>query len=323
MTETGLVSAYRLDGNGGGTACDWQAVAQWQADQGVLWVHLNRESEDSQEWLRSQSGLDELVVEALLAENTRPRCSQIGEGLMLFLRGVNLNPGAEPEDMVSIRLWVEASRIISLRLRHLMSIDDIRLALEQGKGPVSPGDFVITLAERLSARMAGVVSDIDERVDSLQELALEAQGGYLRQELTRLRREVITLRRYLAPQREALDRLTHLKLTWLDSEMLLYLREESNNVTRYIEDLDAARERAAMTQDELSNRLSEQMNARMYVLSIVAGVFLPLGFLTGLLGINVGGIPLAESPSGFLDVTAVLVLITAIQLLIFRWRRWL
>ena len=67
------------------------------------------------------------------------------------------------------------------------------------------------------------------------------------------------------------------------------MREVSDQLARYLEDLDEARDRAAVTQEELVNRLSEQMNNKMYILSIVAAIFLPLGFLTGLLGINVGG----------------------------------
>jgi zinc transporter len=79
----------------------------------------------------------------------------------------------------------------------------------------------------------------------------------------------------------------------------MHLREEADRVVRYVEDLDSARERAAVTQEELVNRVSEQINSRTYVLSVAAAIFLPLGFLTGLFGINVGGIALAENPSGF------------------------
>jgi zinc transporter len=242
---------------------------------------------------------------------------------MLFLRGVNLNPGADPEDMVSIRLWIEEKRIISLRLRRLLSIADLRASIDQGGGPSDVGDFVVQLADRLISRISGVISEVDDRVDELQDQVLETESGKLRTELTRLRREIISLRRYLAPQRDALARLTQLKFAWLDDMEQMHLREEADRVVRYVEDLDSARERAAVTQEELVNRVSEQINSRMYVLSVVAAIFLPLGFLTGLFGINVGGIPLAENPTGFFDVILILVLITVLQVILFRWRRWL
>jgi zinc transporter len=289
----------------------------------LLWVHLNRDSDDARRWLETQSGLDPLVAEAMLAESTRPRCAQMNGSVMLFLRGVNLNPGADPEDMVSIRLWIEENRIISVRLRRLLSIDDLRKSLDEGHGPTGAGDFVVALSDRLASRMAGVISDIDDEVDHLQDQVLEAESRQLRTELNRLRRAIIALRRYLAPQRDALSRLTHLKVPWIGERDMLHLREEADRITRYVEDLDAARERAAVTQEELNNRLSEQLNSRMYVLSVVAAIFLPLGFLTGLFGINVGGIPMAESPEGFIDIVLLLLLITGIQLMLFRWRRWL
>jgi len=323
MQESGLIVSYLLDGLGGGESFDWDRIATWQPDHGVLWVHLDRDSPDCRRWLQNESGLDSLVAESLLAESTRPRCVQVGGGVMLFLRGVNLNPGADPEDMVSIRLWIEERRIVSLRLRRLLSITDLRESIDQGCGPSDVGDFVVQLADRLVSRISGVISEVDDKVDDLQDQVLETESGKLRTALTRLRREIISLRRYLAPQREALARLTQLKLTWLNDMDQMHLREEADRVVRYVEDLDSARERAAVTQEELVNRVSEQINSRMYVLSVVAAIFLPLGFLTGLFGINVGGIPLAENPSGFVDVILILVLITVLQVILFRWRRWL
>ena len=112
-------------------------------------------------------------------------------------------------------------------------------------------------------------------------------------------------------------------LVELDDSGLLRLREVGDRLVRHIEDLDAVRERAAVVQEELLSRMSEQMNSRMYVLSVVAAIFLPLGFLTGLLGINVGGIPGADYPLAFLMFIGMLVVVVILQFLVFRWRNWL
>lgn len=194
-----------------------------------------------------------------------------------------------------------------MRLRRLLSVSDLRTEIDKGQGPRDAGGFVDELAGRLISRMADVVMEIDDKVDDIQDRILVAESRKLRTELSRLRREIIALRRYLAPQRDALARLAQIKADWLKEVHANRLREEADRVTRYVEDLDAARERAAVTQEELTSRLAEQLNSRMYVLSIVAGVFLPLGFLTGLLGINVGGIPMAENPAGFVSVVLVMV----------------
>lgn len=130
------------------------------------------------------------------------------------------------------------------------------------------------------------------------------------------------MRRYLGPQREALSKLYNERVDWLGDIERMHLRETSDRMMRYIEDLDSSRERASVAQEELMSRLSENMEKRMYVLSIVSTVFLPLSFLTGLLGINVGGIPGAENKSAFLIFCLILSGIGAIQFWIFKIKKW-
>ena len=286
----GLIHAYLLDGHGGGRALDWEAVKAWSPQQGILWVHLDYTAPRTADWLQQEAQLSELAVESLLAEETRPRSVAHSDGLLLILRGVNMNPGANPEDMVSIRLWIEDNRVISTRRRMLLAVQDMRKAIESGRGPSTPGELTVALADNLTDRMAGIIADIDEQVDTMEEQLLTAESKQLRSRLANVRREAIALRRYLAPQREAMTRLVNERVAWLTDLDRLKLREIADRTMRYIEDLDTVRERAVIIQEELLGRLSELMNTRMFVLSIVAAIFLPLGFLTGLLGINVGGI---------------------------------
>jgi len=322
-TNNGLVAAYRFDGKGGGKALSWDEVYSWRQDNGFLWVHLDFSQPLAQQWLNERSGLDDVVAEALQADDTRPRSSVMKNGLLVMLRGVNMNQGADPEDMVAIRIWVEDCRVITTRKRRLLSIDDVRQSIAENEGPVTPGGLLVMLSDRLVARISGVIDDIDETVDRLENDVVESENPSLRHELAVLRTQVIALRRYLAPQREAMLRLSQDKVQWLSDTDRVRLREVSDRVIRYVEDLDAVRERAAVVQEELANRISVQMNNRMYMLSMVAAVFLPLGFLTGLLGINVGGIPGAESPFGFEVVIGLLIVIVALQMWIFKRQRWL
>jgi zinc transporter len=301
----------------------WPEISAWHPDQGTLWIHLDYTHPDAQRWLREDSGLGELSCEALLAEETRPRTVVYRDQLLAQLRGVNLNPGADADDMVSIRLWSDGKRVITTRRRKLLSVVDLRQALEAGEGPTTCGEFVTELADRLAVRMADAIDDIEDAVDTAEEQVLTAMSHQLRPLLASIRREAIMLRRYLAPQREALTRLHSERLSWLEELQRLQLREVADRTTRYVEDLDAARERAGVVQEELVSRLSEQMDRRMYVLSVVAALFLPLGFITGLLGVNVGGIPGSEDSHAFIAFSVGLLVLIAVQLLILKWRRWI
>lgn len=321
--EDGLVRAYMLDGAGGGRPLDWAGVRRWSPEQGFLWAHLDRGADTSRRWLTEESGLSLLACEALLAEDTRPRSAEFENGLIVILRGVNLNPGADPEDMVSIRLWIDRDRVISVRLRQLMAVADLGGRLDVGNGPRGPADFLVDLAARLVERMGPVIDDFEDDADDVEDALLATAGYQLRGRLAELRRRVIALRRYIAPQRDVMARLVAERVPWLEDLHRMRLRETADRITRYVEDLDSVRDRAAVTQDELSSRLGEQMNRNMYVLAIVAGVFLPLGLLTGLLGINVGGIPGADTPWAFAAVAAGLLFLGVGEVWLLRRFKWI
>ena len=324
MNETnGLVFAYELDGSGGGTNINWDGINKWRPEAGTLWIHMDYSGSDAQKWLASESAIDPVMVEALTAEETRPRSLVYKGGMLLILRGVNLNPGADPDDMISIRFWVDSNRIVTLRHRHVMAIDDLHQAIEAGNGPTSAGGFLEDLCDRLVSRMGSVISDIDDSVDALEDELLSNQSYDLRQKIAEIRRAAIGMRRYLAPQRDVMARLHNEKVDWLSEIERMRLREIADRTARFVEDLDAIRDRATVTQEELNNRLAEQMNKTMYVLSIVAGIFLPLGLLTGLLGINVGGIPGTESPWAFTVFCILLLLIAGLQVWLFKSKKWM
>lgn len=319
----GLIHALVLDGQGGSRSLDWEGVVRWQPDQGVLWLHLDYAASGAQAWLREQSGLDEVSAEVLLAEETRPRLVVTHQGLLVVMRGVNLNPGADPEDMVSIRIWLESDRVVSSLQRRLFSIERVPADLARQQGPANAGDLLVALAEALADGTGEVIDEISDAVDVLEDETLSGEAMRLRSALASLRRRAIALRRYLVPQREALVRLASERTPFLSEMEHSYLREVADAFTRHVEDLEAARERAAVCQEELDNRLSEQVGGRMYLLSLVAVIFLPLTFVTGLFGMNLSGMPGADGPMAFWFVTGILIVVAFLLLLLFRKWRWI
>jgi zinc transporter len=167
------------------------------------------------------------------------------------------------------------------------------------------------------------VEGLDEAGDDLEDQLLTGESKEMRTTLAELRRQAIGLRRYLSPQREAMSRILGEPVAWLDARHKARLREISDRVLRYVEDLDAIRERAAVIQDEVANRVSESMNKNMYMLAIVATIMLPLGLITGLLGVNVDGLPFAQdAPWAFWVVTGLLVVPVWLDVVIMRRQKW-
>lgn len=262
------------------------------------------------------------MVNALLDEETRPRATSLNNGVLISLRGVNLAPNSDAEDMVSIRLWFTEDRIISTRRRTLLSTKDIATDFDNGCGPTKPAEFISLLTEYLISRMSNTIYEIQENISEIEERIITSSTHYLRNELSATRRQIISLRRYLSPQREAMAQLLSEKITLFTVEDKIQLRESTDHLIRFIEDLDSIKDRAIVCQEELNNTLAEQLNNRMFVLSIVAAIFLPLGFLTGLLGINVGGIPGAGNNDAFGIFIALLTVIIALQWWIFKKKKW-
>jgi len=316
------IRIYGFDGAGGVRRLPAERrAARWDEAPGAgfTWVHVDGASAEGRDWLAA-AGLDRHEIEALLAEETRPRCTLHDEIALMNLRGVNLNPGAEPEDMISLRLFVSARMVISVQMRTLQAVVDLMAALDRGQGSATPGDLIARLALRLADRAEPVVAALNERADRLED-AMEREArsdAAMRAELADIRRMSIVLRRYMFPQRDALSTLEIEDMDWLSLHDRSRLREATERVTRLAEELDAIRDRAQVVHDQILDLRAEVMNRQMLVLSVVAAVFLPMGLVTGLLGINVGGIPGATWPGAFWAVCALLLLIGAGQFWIFR-----
>ncbi|MDX1482769.1 MAG: zinc transporter ZntB [Woeseiaceae bacterium] len=312
-----------LDGEGGAKDVAAEDVDAWKPDDGVLWVHLDVNEPAASDWLERQDNIPEFVIEALLAGESRPWTTVADDSLLANLRGVNTNPGSDPEDMVSVRVWIDAHRIISSRRRRLLSVVDIVELLRQGQGPRNASECFAQLVERLSERIGEFVDNLELKVDGFENSIDSANLSALRRQLSETRREIAAVRRFLSPQRDALDRMNRRRPAILSDDDAVDLLQEADRITRFLEDLDLARERIVVLQEELIAQIAQQQNSRMYVLSIVAAIFLPLTFVTGMLGMNVGGLPGLESPLGFYYSVIIMVAAAFALLLYFRWKKWL
>lgn len=324
--DWGLVHAFVLDGRGGARSIRREALdgLQLQGSES-LWLHWDRSHPLTRRWLREQSGVSEFACDLLLEENTRPRMLPLpGEELLLFLRGVNLNPGAEPEDMVSVRIFADPRRVISLRLRPLRATEELIAQLQQGCGPKSSAELVLQLAHHLADRFDAVIDGLSELLDE-QEEQLDQDERYMPDHglMLHVRLRAASLRRFLAPQRDIYGQLARNDFAWLARGDGEYWNELSNRLIRYLEELELVRERVGLVLEAEQRRMNEKMNRTMYRLGIITGFFMPMSFVTGLLGINVGGIPGAENGEGFVVACCLLAAIAGFQWWLFRRLRWL
>ena len=310
--------AFRI-GSGGALRSSDEIAAALQSES-PAWVHLQADDPRSDAWIEAHLGyLPEAVQDALIAEETRPRLAVLGDGVLLNVRGVNLNEGEDPEDMISLRIWADPARIVTLSRRPLRSVEEMAESLGTGDGPATAGTFLAMMVEKLTERIGTVVTEMDVEADGLEDRLLRGQDGGLGSRITDARAAVVDIRRFLVPQRDALARLAAVTGPLFSDNDRLELQEAEDNLRRATEVIESLRERLIVLKDEIASISDAQLNRNLYVLSCISAVFLPLGFLTGLMGINLAGMPGANWPPAFWVFTAALVALSVVLLAVI-WR---
>ena len=316
-----------LDARGGGRPIGWTEAQHWTPadDDEVLWLHLDRTVPDLCRWLQDALGVPEPTAELLTSDDTRPRAFRERQTLVATLRTVNYNPGADPEDMVSMQLWSDGRRLLTMRRHPLQSPREV-LALLDGsdEGPSDVGSLITQIVEHMIQRMNRTVVDMNAQIDALFDLDCDTEDANdVLARISAIRRDCLALKRHMGPEHVALEAMSRDAPDWFEEHDRREIHESIALLRRFLDDIDVSKESAVVLMDEIRARAvarTEQTNNR---LTVVATIFLPLTFLTGLLGINVAGIPAAAHPHAFWWVVGLCVVSFLAQLLLFRRWRWL
>lgn len=325
MKEHGLLFGGVLDGKGGIKDMSWEEAVNWSplGEDDVLWLHLDRTVPGVDAWLAEKLGVSGATADVLVSNETSPRAFNEGDALIAILRGINLNDGADPDDMIALQLWADKHYVISLRRRHMQSPRQVLADLTDAQGPKTAGELVAKLTEKLVANMSNRIVSMNNRIDILEEAGSDQSVQATLDEIADIRRSCLAMKRYMAPQFDALQEIQRAAPIWMTEDNKRSLRETMERLRRYLDALDVSKESAIVLQDDLNNRAAQQTNTTMYMLSIIAAIFLPLSFVTGLLGINVGGMPGVNSNGGFWVTVILLTLLLGVQLYMFRRLKWL
>lgn len=289
---------------------------------GFMWVHLEGRDEADLARLKGAEDIPGVAASALIATETRPRCDTIGDGAIVNLRGMGDCDPLDSDRLVSVRLWVTRNKVTSLSRRRLAATEMVVAKMEAGKIRDS-GDLVAAFAWAISTQLDPEVSRLGDTLDEIESDMEEVKLYRLRRDITAVRSEAIGFRRFVAPDRDALRTLAETEFEWLAQDDRLHIVEAADRFARMTEELEAVRERAALLHEQISDLRAEQLDKRGLMISIIAFIFLPLTFITGLLGMNVEGIPYAHAPWAFWGVVLFCV---AVGLGVFGWfyfRQWL
>lgn len=309
---------------------DTRQAAEWldRADDdtalpGFVWLHFNFTHNTAERWLIGRIALASPFIEMLHSSGTTStRVERAEQTLLAVINDVRFEFDFEPSDIATLWISLDQRLMITGRRQPLRSIDLLRMSVRDGEPVRSTAELMAHLLRRQVDVLSEVVRRITTRVDEVEDRFLAERLNPKRSRLGALRRLLVRLQRLLVPEPAALFRLLQHPPEWMQETDVQELREALEEFTVVLRDMVSLQERVKLLQEEVAAQVGEENNRSLFMLTIVTVMVLPINIISGLLGMNVGGIPLASHPQGFLIVVAVVISLTALVTgMILRWRR--
>ena len=272
-----------------------------QQSHAVTWIDIDISETEDREWLASWDEIDEQTRTHLLEPVSFSRREHLADGMFL---GVHALKADDTDDLVDLKLLLGKSQLVTVRSGEIAAVEKLRRTLRSSRNLQTPVDLLAFMVASITKRMEGVIFNVSRDTDVLEDQLLDEKAVPSAESMNELRRRIFRNRRLLNTVRLVLAPIATDPVLALDANDCATLLKSSDHVARHLEGLEDCRARIQMLQDQIEALHSATMTRSSLNLTIVATVFLPLTFVTGLLGMNVAGIPDAHNPWGFWVVCA-------------------
>ncbi|MEP7155673.1 MAG: transporter [Betaproteobacteria bacterium] len=313
---TGLVCGYLFSPGkpgrdiGSAEALQWLARPSTETANDFAWLHVNLSNAATTRWLRENFGLSDLFFDAL-GEGTRSSRIEFADNdLIAVVNDVLYDFSFDASHISTLWMSVDSRLLLSARTRPLRSIDKLRASVRNGETFRTSVALLVHLLRDQADVLMQIVRSSIAQVDDIEDRLLAGRLDQRRGQLGKLRRVLVRLQRLLAPEPAALFRLLNHPPGWMAEADVQELRQSTEEFSGAINDISSLQERIKLLQEEIAAQINEQNNRSLYVLTIVTVLALPINILAGLFGMNVGGVPLAQNPSGFWIVVVIVATFT-------------
>lgn len=313
--DVGVLWAYQFYPGEPATELTPAAALAWLGNplsEGFVWLHINLANNAALPWLKAGVELPDAFDEALASATRSTRIERDEDALIGVVNDVSFDFSFEPTDTAT--LWVLADRrlLLSCRRQPLRSVDKLRGVVKAGESFRSSVDLLAHLMRDQADVLIDIVRKASLRVDEVEDQLLAGRLQTKRLRLGQLRRLLVRLQRLLAPEPGSLFRLLQHPPSWVVGEDIQELRQSTEEFSVALRDIGALQERIKLLQEEIAAQVAESNNRTLFVLTSVTVLALPINMIAGLFGMNVGGVPLAESGHGFATVVSLVIGLTAL-----------
>lgn len=327
--DRGLICGYRLRPNAAPQEIPTEEVApalvQAQAgSDAVVWLHFNLSDARARRWLLDATFLPEALRELWREHDGNRRVELVEDGgLLLVVNDFSYDDASDPSEVAPLWCFASQHLLITARLHPLRSADELRLQMRSHLTASSGIEVAAQLLDIRTSRVKRLANEMTDQLDNIEDRILAGKIEQQRELLGRNRRLCARLRRQFAPERSDLNRFLHRPAGPLAEADREALQSSTDALAFALEEISELYERAKLLQEELASRLAENTGRNLYVLSIVTAVMLPMTLVTGIFGMNVGGLPGLHGDHAFWWVMLLILASGAVTLAAFFWRRLL
>lgn len=239
-------------------------------------------------------GLHPLLLEDAANTRQRPKFEDFGDKLFLVLKSLRYDAKRSAAALEHIAVVLMPGTVITFQQTRADVFDPLRQRIRSARGRIRKAGSDYLAYAVLDAVIDGYfecIEKIGDRIETLEERVLHDSRKSTLEEVLRLKREMIQLRKILWPLREAIGKFRSLESDWVAAETQAYVRDLYDHVLQLVESVDSYREMLSGLMDIYLSSLSNKMNEVMKVLTLFASIFIPLTFLAGIYGMNFEHIP--------------------------------
>jgi magnesium transporter len=269
--------------------------------------------------------LHRLVLEDLLHTSQRAKLEEYPTYLYLVVRMVRWDEERDGIVDEQVSLVIGDGWVLSLQERRGDVFEGVRERLRQGRGLIrtrGAGYLGYALVDTVVDHYFGVIEKVSDRIEVLEAEVLEDPDPAVVEQIHRLKREMLLVRRAIWPLREVVSQLAREPLPFIDDETRVFARDVYDHTVQVIDTVETLRDLLGGLTDLYMSGVSNRMNEVMKVLTMIATIFIPLSFLAGVYGMNFEVMPELGLPWGYPVLLGVMALTAAGMVVYFRRKGW-
>lgn len=285
---------------------------------GFRWLHLSLAHQGTIGWIGRSPALPDAVKELLLAPDTHQRAlvdqGVVGCVLHDFERDFEMS---DVSRIGAVRFALTSSMIVTARLHPVRSADIVRQKLERVQGEIGPATALDILVGTIAEIVAGVGRDMSVAVQRAEDAFLDGHHTPAARDLIGVRRRLAQVHRMLDGMRAVFRRLEDDED--LPEPLLATVEKLSQRLHAIDADSQSVLGQLRLLRDEIDIQAAQRTNQNLYILSIMTALMLPATLVTGIFGMNTGGLPWTASPSGSFWASVLAIGAAGATYVLLRW----